>query len=174
MSETVAPVTGVQTVHAEATQLHRGALGLVDVLFQAITHMGPSVSVVFLFPLIALNAGAAMPISLALAVLVELVIANTVAEFSRYIPSSGGYFTFVAETRTALGIPHRVELLAYDPLTPPAVLGFLGFLMADILQTNTGIDIPWWLFQGVHPPGLGPYLPGHTHQHAYRSDHGIA
>ena len=82
MSETVAPVTGVQTAPAQATQLHRGALGLVDVLFQAITHMGPSVSVVFLFPLIALNAGAAMPISLALAVLVGLVIANTVAEFS--------------------------------------------------------------------------------------------
>lgn len=150
MSETVVPVTGVQTTRAEATQLHRGALGLVDVLFQAITHMGPSVSVVFLFPLIALNAGAAMPISLALAVLVGLVIANTVAEFSRYIPSSGGYFTFVGQgLGPRWGFLTAWSYFAYDPLTPPAVLGFLGFLMADILQTNTGINIPWWVFGGA-------------------------
>ncbi len=132
---------------ARQSQLARGQLGLLDVLFQAITHMGPSVSVVFLFPLIAANAGAAMPISLALSVVVGLVIANTVAEFSRYIPSSGGYFTFVGQgLGPRWGFMTAWSYFAYDPVTPPAVLGFLGFLMADILKTNTGIDIPWWLF----------------------------
>jgi amino acid transporter len=132
---------------AKASQLAKAQLGLIDVLFQAITHMGPSVSVVFLFPLIANNAGAAMPVSLALAVLVGFVLANTVAEFSRYIPSSGGYYTFVGQgLGPRWGFVTAWSYFAYDPVVPAAVLGFLGFLMADVVKTSTGLDIPWWLF----------------------------
>jgi amino acid transporter len=135
------------TAPDKASGLQRGALGLGDVLFQAITHMGPSVSVVFLFPLIASNAGVAMPISLILSMLVALIIANTVAEFSRYIPSSGGYFTFVGQgLGPRWGFLTAWSYFAYDPLTPAAVLGFLGFLMSDLLQTNANIAVPWWVF----------------------------
>jgi hypothetical protein len=51
-------------------QLEHAALGLRDVVFQGISHIGPALSVVFILPLIAGRAGAAMPISLALAVVV--------------------------------------------------------------------------------------------------------
>lgn len=132
---------------AEPVELKRGTLGLADVLFQGITHIGPAVGVIFTLPFIASYAGAAMPISLLGALVVCFFIANTVAQFSRYMPSSGGYYAFVSR-----GLGPRWGFMAawsyfiYDPLGPAAVLGFLGYLSENILRTNTNIDIPWWIF----------------------------
>src|SRR5260370_30674285 len=80
----------------QPSQLHREALGLRDVVFQGITHIAPAINIVFTLPVIALAAGATMPISLLLATIVCFFIANTVAQFSRYVPSSGGYYTFAS------------------------------------------------------------------------------
>ena len=41
--------------------LVKGKLGLVDVLFQGITHIGPAVAVIFTLPFIVSYAGAAPP-----------------------------------------------------------------------------------------------------------------
>lgn len=127
--------------------LKRGALGLPDVLFQGITHIGPAIGVIFTLPFIALYAGPAMPISLFLAMIVCMFIANTVAQFSRYMPSSGGYYTFVSRgLGPRWGFITAWSYFFYDPLGPAAVLGFAGYLTQNILQSNTGIDIPWWVF----------------------------
>jgi len=75
--------------------LLKGKLGLGDVLFQGITHIGPAVGVIFTLPFIVSYAGAAAPVALLGAAIIMLFIANTVAEFSRYMPSTGGYYSFV-------------------------------------------------------------------------------
>jgi hypothetical protein len=46
-----------------AARLQRNVLGLPQVVFQGITHIAPSINVVFAFPVIALKAGPTMPIS---------------------------------------------------------------------------------------------------------------
>jgi len=102
--------------------------------------------VVFTFPIIAGKAGPAMPISFLLTTIVCLFIANTVAEFSRYMPSSGGYYSFATR-----GLCSRVGFIAtwsyliYDILGPAASSGFLGFLLSDTLQSGIGIRVPWWI-----------------------------
>ena len=78
---------------AARAQLRRNSLGLTDLIFHGITHIAPATNVVFTFPIIAAKAGPAMPISFLLTTIVCLFIANTVAEFSRYMPSSGGYYS---------------------------------------------------------------------------------
>src|SRR4051794_23054591 len=114
-------------MHIMASQpahLERDALGLWDVVFQGVTHIAPAVNVVFTLPFIASKAGAAMPISLTLSVLVCFLIANTVAQFSRYVPSSGGYYTFVSR---GLG-PHwgfmtTWSYLIYEIIGPAGAVG---------------------------------------------------
>jgi len=127
--------------------LAKGKLGLGDVLFQGITHIGPAVAVIFTLPFIVSYAGAAAPVALIGAVIIMLFIANTVAEFSRYMPSTGGYYSFVRRgLGPRWGFLTGWSYFAYDPLGPPAVLGFLGYLAANVLQSGTGVSIPWWVF----------------------------
>ncbi len=131
----------------QPAQLQRDALGLRDVVFQGITHIAPAINVVFTLPVIAAQAGATMPLSMLLSVIVCFFIANTVAQFARYVPSSGGYYTFVSRgLGPRFGYLTTWSYLIYDIIGPAAAVGFLGFAVAGFLQSGTGIAIPWWIF----------------------------
>ena len=130
----------------QPAQRHREALGLRDVVFQGITHIAPAINIVFTLPVIAAQAGATMSISLFLSVIVCFFIANTVAQFSRYVPSSGGYYTFASRgLGPRFGFMTTWSYLIYDIIGPAAAVGFLGFVMSGFLQSGTGINIPWWI-----------------------------
>jgi amino acid transporter len=127
-------------------QLRRNALGLPELVFQGVTHIAPAANMMFAFPIIALKAGPAMPLSFLLTTIVCVFIGNTVAQFSKYMPSSGGYYSF-----TTRGLGSRVGFMAtwsyliYDFLGPAGTTGYLGYLIADVLRTQFAMDIPWWL-----------------------------
>ncbi len=128
-------------------QLRRNVLGLPELVFQGVTHIAPAVNIVFTFPLIALQAGPTMPLSLALATIACLFIANTVAQFSQHVPSSGGYYAFATRgLGTRGGFLATWSYLIYDILGPAGATGFLGYLISDMLRTQFGILVPWWLF----------------------------
>jgi amino acid transporter len=128
-------------------QLRRNALGLPQMVFQGITHIAPSINVVFTFPLIALKAGPDMPISFLLTTIVCLFIANTVSQFSRYMPSSGGYYSFATRgLGSRSGFMTTWSYLIYDIIGPAGAIGFLGYLASTTLQTASGVNVPWWIF----------------------------
>ena len=52
----------IANAHAEH-QLRRNSLGLPELVFQGVTHIAPATNVVFAFPIVALQAGPAMPVS---------------------------------------------------------------------------------------------------------------
>jgi amino acid transporter len=88
-----------------------------------------------------------MPISFFLTTIVCLFIANTVSEFSRRIPSSGGYYSFATRgLGSRIGFIATWSYLIYDILGPAASSGFLGYLLTDMLQSAFRIRIPWWIF----------------------------
>src|SRR5580698_1960685 len=126
-------------------QLRHGTLGLPALVFHAVTHIAPATSVVLMLPTIAQQAGPAMPISLLLSTIVCFCIGSTVYEFSRYVPSSGGYYSF--KTR---GLGNRSGFIAswsyliYEVIGASACIGFISFLISDSLKTEFRVDIPWW------------------------------
>jgi amino acid transporter len=130
----------------EDPQLRRNALGLPELVFQGVTHIAPAVNVLFSFPIIALKAGPTMPLSFLLSTIVCLFIGNTVSQFSKYMPSSGGYYSF-----TTRGLGSRAGFMAawcyliYDVLAPAGSVGFLGYLISDMLQAHFGVHVAWWL-----------------------------
>ncbi|HUX09569.1 MAG TPA: APC family permease, partial [Terriglobia bacterium] len=131
-------------------QLRRNSLGLSELVFQGITHIAPAGSIVFTFPIIARQAGPDMPISLLLSTIVCFFIGNTVANFSRYMPSSGGYYSFATRgLGSRSGFMATWNYLLYDLLGPAGALGFLGYMLSDILRTELGLSIPWWLVAGA-------------------------
>src|SRR5499427_4799717 len=128
-------------------QLRRNSLGLPELVFHGITHIAPATNVVFTFPIIAAKAGPDMPISFFLTTIVCFFIANTVSEFSRHMPSSGGYYSFATRgLGSRIGFIATWSYLIYDILGPAASSGFLGYLLADTLQSAFRIRIPWWIF----------------------------
>ena len=128
-------------------QLRRGALGLPQVVFQGITHIAPSINIVFTFPIIALKAGPAMPISFLLTTIVCYFIGNTVSQFSKYMPSSGGYYSFATRgLGDRSGFMTTWSYLIYDIIGPAGAIGFLGYLISNTVQVASGVDIPWWIF----------------------------
>jgi len=128
-------------------QLRRNSLGLAELVFQGVTHIAPATNIVFTFPIIALKAGPDMPLSFLLSTIVCFFIGNTVAQFSRYMPSSGGYYAFATR-----GLGNRSGFMAtwsyiiYEILGTAGTTGFLGYLLSDMLQTQFHINIPWWVF----------------------------
>jgi amino acid transporter len=129
-----------------ALQLRRNSLGLPELIFHAVTHIGPATSVVFIFPAIALQAGPAMPLSFVLTTLVCMLVGSTVFQFSKYVPSSGGYYSFATR-----GLGSRTAFMAtwsyliYEIIGAAAAVGFLGYLVSDTLKEELHFSVPWWI-----------------------------
>ena len=139
-------MTAAKTNPIVAPQLRRNSLGLTELVFQGITHIAPAGNIVFVFPIIARQAGPDMPISLLLTTIVCFFIGNTVAQFSKYMPSSGGYYSFATRGLGCRnGFMATWNYLIYDLIGPAGSTGFLGYMISDILRTELGVNIPWWL-----------------------------
>jgi amino acid transporter len=127
-------------------QLRRNSLGLPELIFQSVTHIAPATNMVFTYPIIALKAGPDMPLSFLLATTICFFIGNTVAQFSRYMPSSGGYYSFATRgLGPRIGFMATWSYLVYELLGGAGSSGFLGYLLSDTLQAGFGIHVPWWL-----------------------------
>ena len=127
-------------------ELRRNSLGLPELIFQGVTHIAPATNIVFTFPIIAAQAGPAMPLSLLLSTIVCFFIGNTVAQFSRYAPSSGGYYAFATRGLGSRGgFMATWSYLIYEILGAAGSTGFLGYLISDMLKTQFHVNLPWWL-----------------------------
>ncbi len=89
------------TALGEAGQEHRlqkGSLGLVDISAATMANVAPAMSFFFGFGLLATTAGVAAPLTILVAGIAIALLANTLSEFAKIIPSTGGFITFVGKT----------------------------------------------------------------------------
>ncbi len=86
---------------AEQGALRGNSIGLPGVLFQSITTMAPASAVAFsLSPSLPFT-GITLPLAVLIALVVCALIALNIGALARYLPSAGGYFTYVSN---ALGV----------------------------------------------------------------------
>jgi amino acid transporter len=76
--------------------LRRNAIGLPGVLFQSITTMAPASAVAFSLGAAIPFAGGALPLAVLIALVVCSLIALNIGALARYLPSAGGFFTYVS------------------------------------------------------------------------------
>jgi amino acid transporter len=86
-----------------------------------------------------------MPLSFLLATIVCMFVASTVFQFSKYVPSSGGYYSFATRgLGSRSGFMATWSYLIYEILGAAAALGFLGYLVSDTINGEFHLNIPWW------------------------------
>jgi amino acid transporter len=131
-------------------QLRHNSLGLPELVFHAVTHIAPATSVVFIFPAIAHQAGPAMPLSFVLTTIVCMFVGSTVFQFSKYVPSSGGYYSFATRgLGSRSGFMATWSYLIYEIIGAAAAVGFLGYLLSDMLKAEFHLNVPWWIFASM-------------------------
>ncbi len=127
-------------------RLQRGSLGLGQIIASTMANIAPAMSFFFGFSVIAGGAGIATPVTIITAMIAILFLTNTLAEFTRYRPSTGSFVTFMG--------------LAFGPATGAAVSVFVtfGYIVAassvvavsggwfqTTLHYFTGLNVPWEL-----------------------------
>jgi amino acid transporter len=138
-SETKAPES--------ADRLNRGALGLVDISASTMANIGPAYSFYFGFGLIALTAGIAAPLTIIAAIIAVALLGNTLSQFSRAHPSTGGFITFVGKSfGGTMAVWTTLLVGAGYIIAISSVLAVSGGFVSLVLQYYFGWNVPWLIF----------------------------
>jgi amino acid transporter len=131
------------------TDLKKDAIGLGGVLMQSLTGMGPSLAALFFTQEVVGIAGVTSPLAYLFGVLIVLMLGSTLAQLVKHMPSAGSYYTFVSRgLNPRLGFLTGWMTAMYMPFNMGPILGYFGFILANELRGNYGIQVSflWWLF----------------------------
>jgi amino acid transporter len=147
MSE-AAPVPFTESKGPESPErLHRGALRLIDISASTMANIGPAYSFFFSFGLIVLTAGIAAPLTIIAAAVAIALLANTLSQFSRAHPSTGGFITFVGKTFGGTSAVTTALLCGAGYIIAiSSVLVISGGFVSIVLQYYFGWNVPWIIF----------------------------
>src|SRR5580692_68798 len=141
-SETKAPES--------ADRLNRGALSLVDISASTMANIGPAYSFFFGIGFLVLTAGVAAPLTIIVAGIAIALLGNTLAQFSRAQPSTGGFITFVGKTFGGTSAVTTALLCGAGYIIAiSSVLVISGGFLSLMIQYYTGTAIPWIVFSAV-------------------------
>lgn len=135
-------------------RLERGALKLVDIATSTMANIAPAMSFFFSSALLASVAGIGSPLVIVLAAIAIALLGNTLAEFSRAIPSTGSFITFIGKTfGPILAVSTTIVISVGYIIAISSVINISGGWTQIILQKYIGINIPWQiltlLFVGI-------------------------
>jgi amino acid transporter len=144
MSE-AGPVPFSETKAPESPdRLHRGALGLIDISASTMANIGPAYSFFFGFGLIVITAGIAAPLTIIAAGVAVALLGNTLSQFSRVQPSTGGFITFVGKTFGGTSAVTTALLCGAGYIIAiSSVLAVSGGFLSLTLKYYFGWNIPW-------------------------------
>ncbi len=139
------PVSGTQHPGAPVAQLAKGRLSQAEVIFQAVTHLGPAVGIIIVGPVLVGFVGASVPLLLVASMLAITLTGLCVSALAKHLPSAGGYYSFVSN-----GLGERIGFFAawayflYDPLIPTLVILISAGILDQVFKANLGWTVPWW------------------------------
>jgi len=140
-----ASVPFTETKAPEAPErLHRGALSLIDIAASTMANIGPAYSFFFGFGLIVLTAGIAAPLTIIAAGVAVALLGNTLAQFSRAHPSTGGFITFVGKTFGGTSAVTTALLCGAGYIIAiSSVLAVSGWFLEFTLNYYFNWNVPW-------------------------------
>jgi amino acid transporter len=117
--------------------LNRDAIGLREVLFQSITSMAPAGAVALSIAAGATYAGGALPLSLLFALVGCLLVASSIGQLAKHLPSAGSIYTYPAEAiHPAVGLLVGWGYALVEALIGPLTMILFGYLFASVMQTE--------------------------------------
>jgi amino acid transporter len=129
------------------TQLKAGAIGLPGVLMQGVTAIAPAIAGMFTIPFIVSNAGVTAPLAYLGAFVIALMLGYVLAQFSRYMTSTGTYYTYVSQSLGGrMGFLVAWIYLLFYPVVVAQVGSFMGDTLQGTLKAEYGWNVKWWYF----------------------------
>ena len=129
----------------DAHRLERNAVGLAPTLFQSITHMAPAAAVAFSIIVGAPYAGGSLPLSVLLALVACLLVAVSIGQLGRHLPSAGGLYTYSSRgLHPYVGFLVAWGFILAEPIVAPLLYLIFGNELAANLNSHFGW--PLWLW----------------------------
>ncbi|MCW2930168.1 MAG: amino acid permease-associated region [Actinomycetia bacterium] len=135
-------------------RLHRGALRLVDISASTMANIGPAYSFFFGFGFLVVTAGVAAPLTIIVAAIAIALLGNTLSQFSRVHPSTGGFISYVGKTFGGTSAVTTALLCGAGYIIAiSSVLAICGGFLSILLQYYFGWDVPWGIFSVILTAG---------------------
>jgi amino acid transporter len=134
------------------TTLARGAIGLREVLFQSVTSMAPAGAVALSIAAGATYAGGALPLAVLLALIACLLVASSIGQLAKHLPSAGSIYTYPAEgIHPALGFLVGWGYSLVEALIGPITMILCGYLIGSVCNSEFGwpFTTTWVIFMIV-------------------------
>lgn len=137
-------------------ELKRDSLGLPSAMGMSLAFISPTIGVIFISALIAGKAGVSSPLTFILGTLGIALMASTLAQFTKRVTSAGTFYKFITLSlgRRAGFVAGMLLIFAYALQSPLNTNLFGGFVHAT-LQSDFGINIPWWLLMIIIVGAVG-------------------
>ena len=125
-------------------RLQRNALTLSHIVATTLASIAPAMSFYFGFSVIVRGAGLAAPLTILAAMLVILFLTNTIAQFSRFTPSTGSFVTFTGKAfGPSIGAAVSVFLTFGYVVASSTVVSIAGVWISETLKTFLGLSLNW-------------------------------
>jgi amino acid transporter len=125
-------------------RLQRNSLGLSQIIASTLANIAPAMSFFFGFGLIVSGAGVGSPLTIAVAMVVILFLTNTLAEFSKYRPSTGSFVTFIGMAfGPVAGASASIFVVTGYCIAASSVVVISGGWAHSTLSLFLHINIPW-------------------------------
>jgi amino acid transporter len=136
-------VTTVKSGNEGAT-LQRNAVGLPTVLMQSVAQIAPAVGILLTIAFNTQLAGLGAPSTYLVAFIIALVVAIGLGQLAKFLPSAGGFYTYVSTTvGPSPGFMVGWLYSWFVAAIPGALASYTGFVMHAELKQQYGVDIPW-------------------------------
>src|SRR5216684_5609438 len=126
-------------------RLDRNAVGLLPTLFQSITHMAPAAAVAFSIIVGVPYAGGSISLAVLLALVACLLVAISIGQLARHLPSAGGLYTFSARgLHPTAGFFVAWGFMLAEPIVAPLLYLIFGNVIGVFLTNH--FNTPSWLW----------------------------
>jgi amino acid transporter len=126
---------------AERTSLAKHVVGLPGVLFQSVTFMAPGGAVATSLAVGAVYAGGALPLSVLLTLVAAVLVAISMAQLARHLPSAGSIYTYPSQgLHPTIGFLVGWGYAMITGLVGPIVNLLIGYFVGTILNEEFGWD----------------------------------
>ena len=142
MDEPARQPVAMQPAQGSESHLARGALSLFDTISSTLANLAPVEGIFLSITLVVVAMGSQAPWAFLIAGIAILATGNTMAEFSKSIPSAGSFVTFIGRgfgsraprTGSVLaGISYYLLVICY-PVTIGAVVVFMGSWVSSLFN----------------------------------------
>jgi amino acid transporter len=130
-------------------RLREHSIGLPQVLFQSITHMAPGAAIAFSILVSVSHAGPALPLSVLFALVACVLVASSIGQLAKQIPSAGGLYSYVSRSLGPIpGFMVGWAFLLFEPLVAPLLFLIFAWATTDVMQNDVGWDYAgqWWIW----------------------------